>query len=161
MNEEVLISQCLNGERDRECGLCPAHASRRGSCCFGIRHEYGDHDCTACTLEDECAPLTHGTGRAISAPRIIYPGRSVAKGPVRTAVAPGTRQPMPNRVAVMSDYGPQPGEPLLIQQPVQPEPLKLNPKDGLFRRFLKVSSWGAGEGFFEMALNFFRKRRPE
>lgn len=161
MNEEVLIGQCLNGDRDRSCDYCPAHSSRNGNCCFSIRHEYGDPDCTACVLEKECAPLTHGNAR--SAPRIIYPGRSPAKVPMRTSVAPGTttRQVLQNRVMVMQDYGPQPGEPLLVQQPIQPEPLKLNPKDGLFRRFLKVSSWGAGEGFFEMALNFFRKRRPE
>jgi hypothetical protein len=166
VNEEVLISQCLNGERDQECEYCPAHSSRRGGCCFGIRHEYGDPDCQACVLEKNCSPLTHGTrgeAHAISAPRIIYPGRGPAKVPMRTAVAPGTplRPGSLNRVAVMQDYGPQLGEPLLVQQPVQPEPLKFNPKDGLFRRFLKVSSWGAGEGFFEMALNFFRKRRPE
>ena len=167
MNEEVLIGQCLNGERDRDCDYCPAHSSRRGSCCFGLRHEYGDPDCQACVLEKNCAPLVHSITsndvRMTSAPRIIYPGRSLAKVPVRTTVAPGTqtRQITQNRIAVMQDFGPQPGEPLLIQQPIQPEPLKLNPKDGLFRRFLKVSSWGAGEGFFEMGLNFFRRRRPE
>jgi len=61
----------------------------------------------------------------------------------------------------MRDVGPQPGEPLLVQQPVHPEPLKINPEIGLFKRFFIVSSWGAGEGFLEMALNFFRKRRPD
>ena len=167
MNEEVLIGQCLNGDRNRDCEYCPAHSSRHGACCFGLRHEYGDPDCRICVLDSDCASLTHGTARsethAISAPRIIYPGRSPAKIPVRTVVAPGTaiRQGMQNRVMVMQDYGPQPGEPLLIQQPIQPEPLKLNPKDGLFKRFFQVTSWGAGEGFCEMALNFFRKRRPE
>jgi hypothetical protein len=168
VNEEVLIGQCLNGERDRDCEYCPAHSSRRGGCCFGLRHEYEDPDCTACVLESECEALAHaGTKhdvrRTTPAPRIIYPGRSTAKAPVRTIVAPGTqtRHVQQGRVVVMQDYGPQPGEPLLVQQPVQPEPLKLNPNDGLFRRFLKVSSWGAGEGFFEMGLNFFRKRRPE
>lgn len=161
MNEEVLIGQCLNGEREPDCDYCPAHSSRRGGCCFGIRHEYGDSDCRACVLEDECRVLTHGGVKSSSSvPRIIYPSRPVAKAvPVRTSVAPGTQTKQ--RVVVMSDYGPQPGEPLLVQQPIHPEPLKLNPNDGLFRRFLKVSSWGAGEGFFEMALNFFRKRRPE
>jgi hypothetical protein len=166
VNEEVLIGQCLNGERDRDCEYCPAHSSRRGGCCFGLRHEYGDPDCQACVLESECGPLAHGIAkrdvRVTSAPRIIYPAQSSAKGTVRS-VAPGTptRQLNQNRVVVMQDYGPQPGEPLLVQQPIQPEPLKLNPADGLFKRFLKVSSWGAGEGFFEMGLNFFRRRRPE
>jgi hypothetical protein len=50
---------------------------------------------------------------------------------------------------------------MLAQAPVEVMPLQLNPNDNLFVRFCKVSSWGAGEGFFEMALNFFRRRRPE
>jgi hypothetical protein len=167
VNEEVLIGQCLNGERDRDCEYCPAHSSRRGGCCFGLRHEYGDPDCLACVLENECEALAHGVAKrdmraAYSTPRIIHPSRPAAKAPIRTFVAPGT-QPRQGaqRVAVMQDYGPQPGEPLLIQQPIQPEPLQLNPTTSLFKRFLVVGSWGAGEGFFEMALNFFRKRRPE
>jgi hypothetical protein len=61
----------------------------------------------------------------------------------------------------MANYGPQPGEPLLVPQPIRPKPLELNPDDNLFTRFWKVTSWGAGEGFFEMAVNFFRIRRPE
>lgn len=162
MNEEVLIGQCLNGERERDCELCPAHSSRRGSCCFGIRHEYGDPDCHACVLEDECQELVEervaiNRSPRATVPRIIYPGRPAAK--TTRTVAPGT--PARSRVVTVQDCGPQLGEPLLVQQPIHPEPLKLNPNHGLFKRFLVVSSWGAGEGFFEMALNFFRKRRPE
>ena len=170
MNEEALIKECVNGERHPDCGhfsgqnLCPAAGDLGGKCCFGLRHEYGDKDCQACALSSECAPLTHGTTRSEvrPTPRIIYPGRVPAKTPVRVAVAPGTPTRVGNnRLPILQDYGPQPGQPLLIQQPVNPEPLQLNPNDGLFKRFLKVSSWGAGEGFFEMGLNFFRKRRPE
>jgi hypothetical protein len=164
VNEEVLIGQCLNGERERDCDYCPAHSARRGNCCFGLRHEHGDPDCLACVLEKDCDPLTHRVAKSDvrPTPRIIYPGRAPAKTPVRVAVAPGTMvQSGQSRLPVMQDYGPQPGQPLLIQQPIHPEPLQLNPNDGLFKRFLKVSSWGAGEGFFEMGLNFFRRRRPE
>lgn len=170
-SENALIKECLNGERHPDCfhfsgdHLCPAAEAKGGKCCFGLRHEYGDPDCNACALSGECAPLTHGAARsdARTTPRIIYPGRVPAKAPVRVAVAPGTQVQRTgnSRLPILQDYGPQPGEPLLIQQPVRPEPLQLNPKDGLFKRFLKVSSWGAGEGFFEMGLNFFRKRRPE
>jgi hypothetical protein len=48
-----------------------------------------------------------------------------------------------------------------MHQPVTPAPIQLSPGDNLFKRFLKVSAWGAGEGFFTMGLNFFRRRRPE
>lgn len=171
MSEEVLIGECLNGDRHPDCAhftgqhLCPAAEGVGGKCCFGVRHEYGDQDCQACVLNRECASLTHGVVKSDvrHAPRIIRPGIAPAKSAVRMAVAPGTQtqQVQRGRLPILQDYGPQPGEPLLIQQPINPEPLQLNPKDGLFKRFLKVSSWGAGEGFFEMGLNFFRKRRPE
>jgi hypothetical protein len=39
--------------------------------------------------------------------------------------------------------------------------LQLDPNDSLFTRFCKVVGWGAGEGACEMALNFFKRRRPE
>lgn len=172
MNEEVLIGQCLNGDRDPDCShftgqhLCPAAEAVGGKCCFGLRHEYGDQDCQACVLKKDCASLTHGVAKSDVryTPRIIRPGVAPAKSAVRTAVAPGTPTPQVARnprLHVIQDYGPQLGEPLLIQQPITPEPLQINPKAGLFKRFLVVSSWGAGEGALEMALSFFRKRRPE
>lgn len=163
MDENHLISQCLNGERDRDCDWCPASPERNGGCCFGLRHEYGDPDCNACELEHDCAPLTHGhTKSDVRRPstRIVYPGRRPANRPSVSRVrvnSPRKQGPVPT----MDEVGPHPGEPLLVQRPCDPAPLQLNPKDGLFTRFMKVSSWGAGEGFFEMGLNFFRKRRPE
>jgi len=161
-NEDSLISQCLNGERTPDCDYCPAQPQKGGGCCFGLRHEYNDSDCLACHLEDECRPLTHGYARSdprVSTPRIIYPGRRPAntQGSPRIRVNTGAQRPS----RPLHEAGPLPGEPLLAQQPVEPEPIVLNPKDNLFTRFLKVGAWGAGEGFFEMGLNFFRKRRPE
>lgn len=158
MDEEHLISQCLNGERERDCDYCPASPNRDGGCCFGLRHEYGDPDCQACELEKECSPLTHGTSKSDSrpSPRIIYPGRRSANSSRGTRVRAGSKS-----LPIVEDNGPQPGEPLLVEKPFEPEPVQFNPKDGLAARFLKVGAWGAGEGFFEMGLNFFRKRRPE
>lgn len=166
MNDEVMIAQCLNGERERTCDYCPAHSSRGGSCCFGLRHEYGHPDCTACVLEGDCEALTHSKTKhepcqPSSAPRIIYPGQSPAKVPVSTVATPGTRVVYPSRTTVVQDHGPRLGEPLLAQQPTQLEPLKFDPDDNLIERFFKVSGWGALEGFCQMALNFFRRRRPE
>lgn len=162
MDEEQLISQCLNGERERDCEYCPAHADQNGSCCFGFRHEFGDPDCNACELEKDCIPLTHGTTERDarpSSPRMIYPGRYASNSSSVRRVRVGT--PKKKGLPILGQMGPQQGESLLVQQPVQPQPIELDPNDGLFKRFLKVGAWGAGEGFFEMALNFFRKRRPE
>lgn len=164
MDQMVKVSQCLNGDRERDCSWCDCHHSRNGKCCFGIRHEYNHPDCDACVLHQDCAALTHGyraqTQRGPVAtyapPRPVYtntPPQQPSGHQVR--VATGTRAP------TMANYGPQPGEPLLVPQPIRPKPLELNPDDNLFTRFWKVTSWGAGEGFFEMAVNFFRIRRPE
>jgi len=109
--------------------------------------------------------MTHGVNRAPAyaspnvirptAPTRVYPGVRTAQNGQAVRVSSAVPA-MP-----MAAYGPQPGEPLLVQQPVTPEPLKLNPQNGLFQRFWQVVAWGAGEGGLEMALNFFRKRRPE
>lgn len=111
-----------------------------------------------CELEKKCAPITHGTmpHNAQVSHRIIYPRRPTAN---RGRAYPRPRG-RPSGPAI-EDPGPQPGEPLLVEKPFEPQPVQFNPKDKLAVRFLKVSAWGAGEGFFEMGLNFFRKRRPE
>ena len=165
MDQTQLISQCLNGERDRDCNWCPAHPSRNGECCFSARHEYNHPDCNACYIRQDCAAMTHGLNRAPAyansnvirpaAPTRVYPGVRTAPSGQSVRVSSGMQMPP------MSAYGPQPGEPLLVQQPIAPEPIKLSPTNGLFHRFCQVVAWGAGEGGLEMALNFFRKRRPE
>jgi len=66
----------------------------------------------------------------------------------------------PTLQAMLHAPAPQLGTPLALLQ-AAPQPLQFNPNDNLFQRFVKVSMWGAGEGFLEMALNFFRLRRPE
>jgi len=171
MDQTLKISRCLNGEQERDCNWCDCHHSKNGKCCFGIRHEFQHPDCDACVLHQDCAALTHGVRQQQQAqpyrsgyyqptyqnpapPRPIYQQQPSA--PIGHPVRVQTNKP-----PVMANYGPQPGEPLLVQQPVRPKPLALNPDDNLFVRFMKVSSWGAGEGFFEMAVNFFRIRRPE
>jgi hypothetical protein len=109
--------------------------------------------------------MTHGLNRAPAyansnvirptAPTRIHPGVRTTPSGQSVRVSSGMQMPP------MSAYGPQPGEPLLVQQPIAPEPIKLSPANGLFHRFCQVVAWGAGEGGLEMALNFFRKRRPE
>jgi hypothetical protein len=162
VNETQLVEACLNGYREPHCQTCLAAPIRGGKCCFGHRHVPGDEECEACALAEECAPLTHGVSKndARYYPRPVYPTQQPASRPVpiRTSIPPGTATVQ--RVVQTVDRRTIPG-PLLAQQPIHPEPLQLDPEDGMFVRFLKVTTWGAGEGFFEMALNFFRKRRPE
>jgi hypothetical protein len=160
MHEE-LISQCLNGERDPDCRMCPASPNRGGKCCFSVNHEYGHPDCSACVLQQDCAQLTHNAQR--QAPRVIYPSAAAQNRtiPVYTSVAPGTqtntyRTPQPSKSHTV-----RPGEPLLETRPHSPAPLQFDPNDTLFKRFVKVSAYGCWEGFFEMALHFIRTRRPE
>ena len=164
MDSTQLISQCLNGERDRDCNWCPAHPSRNGECCFSARHEYNHPDCNACFIRQDCAAMTHGHTRAPSypAPNVIHPSAPTRVYPgVRTAQQTG--QPVrvsPGQMAPVY-YGPQQGEPLLAPSMTPPKPLALDPDGGLFKRFWQVAGWGAGEGAAQMILNFFRIRRPE
>lgn len=164
-----MISACLNGEKERDCHWCPAnHSKPGGRCCFGIRHEHNDTTCDDCIHNRPCASVTHGgqyveRGRG----RIIHPRRqgSNPSRPQARRVSGNRRPPVAHDNYGQhdyGDYGPQPGESLLVQHPpASPQALQLNPEDNLLQRFVKVSMWGAGEGFLEMALNFFRLRRPE
>jgi len=154
-----LVSQCLNGERSRECQYCPAHHSKNGKCCFGIRYEHPDATCDHCLLGRECSMSLRAQTQPQSSRGIIYPSRTVTNPQTQVRVNNPAR-PM-NRAENLRQYGPQPGEALLVQAPVEIMPLQLNPNDNLFVRFLKVSGWGSLEGFFEQAVNFVRRRRPE
>lgn len=162
--EEQMISECLNGERDQNCDYCPAHSSRGGSCCFGLRHEHGDPSCTICELSKNCSYLTHGRPRsdAGATPRIVYPAGHGANRTnytkTRYTNPPRTEPPKTNPAQEKKSYDP---ETILTRRRADPVPLQLNPDDSLFVRFCKVTGWGAGEGACEMALNFFRRRRPE
>jgi hypothetical protein len=172
MDQTVKISRCLNGDQERHCNWCECHHSKNGKCCFGVRHEFNHPDCNACVLNQDCAALTHDLRQQQAQPyrQQYYQPTYQNPAPPRPIYTQQPQPPVPAGHAVrvtsakppaMSNYGPQPGEPLLVPAPIKPRPLELNPDDNLFVRFLKVSSWGAGEGFFEMAVNFFRIRRPE
>jgi len=67
-------------------------------------------------------------------------------------------RPTVNRQVPAQQHAPQV---LLQQQYVEPEPIQLNPQDGLFTTFLKHVGWGMMEGGLELGVNFFRKRRPQ
>ena len=159
--EMSLVSKCLNGERQRDCQWCPAHHSKNGKCCFGLRHAYNDNICDPCILSRECAAICHQQPANGSRP-VVYPPRVAANQPSTQVRVnnPGPYTPS-TRAEALHQYGPHQGEALLAQAPVEIAPLQLNPDDNLLQRFCKVTAWGAGEGFFEMGLNFFRRRRPE
>jgi len=154
-----LVSKCLNGERARDCQFCPAHHSKNGKCCFGIRYEHPDATCDPCLLNRECALSVRAQVQPQGSRGIIYPSRTVTNPQTQVRIGSPTR-PV-NRAETLRQYGPQPGEALLVNAPMEVVPLQLNPGDNLFVRFLKVSGWGCLEGFFEQAVNFVRRRRPE
>ena len=156
MTQDQIITECLNGERTRDCDWCPAHYTKGGKCCFGKLHEHDDPQCRSCIHQEDCAPLTHDTVSQEPAPsgRVIYHNRGQ-----RTSTAPAARRGLPILQGSMPSA--QPGEPLLVETPIVPEPVQLDDKDTMVQRFFKVAFWGAAEGFFEMALRYFRKRRPD
>lgn len=149
---ENLVFQCINGERPPTCGSCPANPVRGGECCFGVRHTYGDKDCSACVLEDRCAPRAHA--RPVGAPKVNVPPqptRPVQPPGVHSAPkAPPVGAP---RVTVLPGGKPPPG--------VEPTPIEFNPKDSLLVRLLKVVAYGVLWGAFVLGASFLDKRKPE
>lgn len=153
-----LITQCINGGRVPNCEWCPESPEKNGDCCYGIRHEYHDDDCTQCSLENDCAAETHRQVEPSRSQRIVYPGRSTTnRNSSRRVVRPSGR----SSLTVLNNQSPQQGEPLLVQQQVEPTPIQLSSKDNLAVRFVKVGAWGAFEGWLEMGLHFARKYRPK
>lgn len=155
----ALIYQCINGERRRDCDYCPNHSSQGGECCFGLRHEYGDPDCSACAIHIDCSQITHRVTNADPrlSRRIIYPNTPAAKVPVRTV--PSYSNPL-SQTQPLTGRSQTPTS-LLMQSTNSSDPIKLNPDHSLIHQFAVIGFWGALEGFFTLILDFLRKKRPQ
>lgn len=143
---ENLVYQCINGTRQPTCGSCPASSARNGPCCFGVRHEYGDSDCSACVLEEQCAPRARAN-----------PYHRAGGAPPRPVPPPPQAAP---KVTVLP--GGQPGGPPRGAEPrVPPDPIKFDPKDPFLLQLLKRAAYGMLWGLFVLGSAFLDRRRPE
>ncbi len=171
---------CFLGDRDRDCDYCPAHPSKGGDCCFGTLHEYDDPSpsgCQSCRHEQECAPITHGhypphgepPEEEEEASRRVILNRGSVNRPVSTT---NTRLPIIGQPPQSSWKKPQGARPqqyptteqalsILTQygEPVR-TPIPFTEKASFGQKLATVTLWGMAEGGLEMALRFFRIRRP-
>lgn len=160
MNQEEVIKQCVNGERDRTCDSCPAHNSRNGKCCFGVMHQYGDADCQQCHIEADCAQLAHSPQPKAAEPyinRMVYPNSAPTQP---TSIYP-TRGSLP----IVNSPRPTAQSSSILPPPVHTssavQPLQFPDTDSIFVKAVKHGGYGALEGFFNMVSSFLHKRRPE
>ena len=156
VSQNIIMKECFEGERERNCMYCPAHYSKRdGQCCFSQQFEADDPQCQKCPHTSACEPafirLQQQHGYAESAPRRII----VNPPPVRP---PQTRSSLPV-------YGQSPavrrGEGLIVAQTRPAHPYQFTEEDSFWKQMSVNAAWGAVEGALEMLLGFFRQRRPE
>lgn len=170
--QKQIIHDCFNGNQERDCENCAAHHSRaNGKCCFGDEEEYDpdDEDCQRCPFEDDCSlsvaeTIAKREHREIEKQAIyqghqnrrIYPNNKPTYQSNRPRVATVARTQPAERLVQIGGIRRRPTVITPSNQLVQDDRM---PGETLFQRFLKDSVWGAGQGFFEMAADFFRTHR--
>lgn len=147
ISQRKIMDECWDGERERNCDYCPAHHSKNGDCCFGLRYEYGDPPCMECPHRDDCSVLTRQTTdeyQTQQAPRRVTVSRN---------------QPAQSRSKI---YPPsQTAEGVLRVRTAEPQPILVPEEASFLKKVGLHAAWGAVEGALELLLTFFRRRRPD
>lgn len=168
--QRKLIHDCFNGNIERNCSKCPAHHTRQGGlCCFGDPDQYdGDsEDCQKCDFEEACTQevIEHEAEAQYAAKNYGW------RPPTRTSTS-YSRFGAPAKERLVQIGGLRRGQeqeqskeevkrrPSVITPPRKmPEAEIERGHESLWIRFWKDSVWGMGQGFFEMAAEFFRTHR--
>jgi hypothetical protein len=162
--QRLLVHDCFNENRERDCFRCPANYARKGICCFGDpdQHDIDTEDCRKCVFVDDCAAEVRSTKREEA--RTI---EREAQRQNRWEDAPRTTY---RTVPINRPSGFRPVEksnlvqigvrrPSVITPATSKKDLEIPQGETLFQRFVKDTVWGMGQGFFETAAEFFRTRR--
>ena len=136
------LEACFGGHIDRDCDSCPAHPVNGGTCCFADPNKFDvdDRECRVCIHGNNCCEMCDP--------------QEEARPPVYTVRPRGaapTRQPA-GHVAVRTAATPYN---MNVRAPVG----KDSERESGRTRFMKDTVWGAGEGFFKQAYEFFRTHR--
>lgn len=146
MREEMIA--CFNGDEDRHCGMCEAHWSRGGPCCFGDKFDPDDEECGECIHQVDCQEETEkkymedNVGIKINRTRPYSanrPYQNTYQSPYRPTYQQNSWQQPPRPVAV--------------------EPEEYAEGESPFDRFLKDAIWEGVTGFFSGALGFFHAHK--
>lgn len=160
--QRQLVQECFGGDCDRQCSYCEAHHSRAGICCFGHKYDCDDEECRACIHEYSCSREYE------SLIEEQQPRRRVVVNAVRPRPTPGYNSPRPvyangprhQRAVVPYRHSDSMGR-LLEQFPQEPRmPMEWKDETNFFGQLSTVVGWGMVEGGLELALDFFRRRRP-
>lgn len=173
MNMKQIKEACFRGDWERDCERCPAYPEKDGDCCFGSEHEHNDphpYGCQTCIHEQDCAMLTHREeeaprrrilvrhgGIVREQPQPTQPRFPIASNhPTRQSPKYGFQLPVSRHPTTMA------GPSILHQYEVTPRtPLQFSGDSSFFEKLAVVTGWGMVEGGLEMALGFFRRRRPD
>lgn len=154
-----IMNRCFNGERVRNCKICPAHPNNGGSCCFGDVDEYDETDphCKECLYKNECRSEVFD--RAASVNSRTSPSRFTSRpnGLVNIGNRPFV-SPKPN--VRSTDNKPLFSNMSSVTEPapmVKKEQVELTP----FQHFLYICVWGIFEGLFVTAAEYMKQNRPD
>lgn len=166
--QRQIIHDCFNGNQERDCDQCPAHSSRvNGKCCFGNPDEYDDEseDCQQCPHEDDCSGTVAEQLAEEEEAEIERQATLQNRFRYRNArpVARPTKQ-VPKRenlvqIGALRDRAERRRSLITRQAENKIQRRDTDREEPQLERFVKDSVWGAGQGFFEMAAEFFRTHR--
>lgn len=131
------ILDCFNGNVDRDCDVCQAHNSRGGKCCFGLKWEEDDEQCTDCIHYEDC-------GEAMAEAELYPRSRRVS---LRRTTPVSRRVPINRNVPAPAPRA-RPTVDIID-----------NVHETMLQRLAKDALWGAAEGALHMMHDFFRTRR--
>lgn len=146
------LDACWNGYKDRDCEECPANPDLGvgGACCFGRQYDANEAECKPCPHRKDCAEACGVIDGEETAP--VRPVVRTYKVPV--APSPPKTWPLPRQDSKIHQI-------LTSADQSQRSDIGYSTKgrgDAL-DRFFKDTIWGAGEGFFKQAYEFFRTHR--
>jgi hypothetical protein len=149
------LEACFGGHEDRDCERCPANPElgEGGKCCFADSQQYDpeDDECQGCIHRDDC-PEYMEFEEEEEEEEEVRPVRhtfSAARNRVTTAPRRTTvNRSRVQRTLVTSD--------MRSRQEIGRED---KDRQSAGKTFFKDSIWGAGEGFFKQAYEFFRTHR--
>jgi len=144
------IHQCIIlGNVDRDCGVCQAHHSRGGACCFGLRWTDGDRECEECPHSDDCEEATFRVQQRQNEQALVRP--TVPNTPTNY---PAVQSYSPIQVSRIVPRTAQ----QVVQAPIS-RPTAVTPGEGALVRVAKDSVWNGLEGIFRTFHDFFRSSR--
>lgn len=164
--QEQICFDCFNRNVDKDCGVCSAHYSRGGICCFGDPDEYDEdtEDCQKCDFQDECA-------EAVAEAVAEAEEREIEREAIRQSYKPRPQPTIRPRERLVQIGGLRPSVSSSTRPSINPRPTPISvnsvkstttpatcgDEENMLSRFFKESVRGGLIGAFDMAAEFLRR----